>query len=62
MDITFNGEQRTVAEEATVAELVPRVGGLAVAVNGVVVPATAWSRTRLAERDEVEVVSAQQGG
>lgn len=62
MNIIVNGEPRIVEEDATVGEIVPPVGGIAVAVNGVVVPAAAWTEIRLAERDTVEVVTAQQGG
>jgi sulfur carrier protein len=36
--------------------------GLAVAVNGEVVPRTGWPATVLREGDRVEVLSAAQGG
>jgi sulfur carrier protein len=36
--------------------------GVALAVNGAVVPRAAWARTRLAPGDEVEIVQAKQGG
>ena len=36
--------------------------GIAVAVNGSVVPRAAWSEHRLVAGDEVEVVGAAQGG
>jgi thiamine biosynthesis protein ThiS len=35
---------------------------VAVALNGVVVRATAWPSTELGERDRVEIVTARQGG
>jgi sulfur carrier protein len=62
MRINVNGEPRVVAEGVTLQELVPRVPGFAVAVNGVVVAPTAWESTRLSEDDAVEVVTAHQGG
>ena len=36
--------------------------GVAVAVNGAVVPRQAWRDTRLAPGDDVEIVRARQGG
>ena len=36
--------------------------GIAVAVNGEVVPRSAWSTTRLHPGDRVEVLTAAQGG
>ncbi len=36
--------------------------GIAVAVNGVVVPRTAWRDTPLKPGDSVEIVRARQGG
>ena len=36
--------------------------GLAVALNGSVVPRAAWPRTVLREGDAVEIVQAKQGG
>ena len=36
--------------------------GIAVAINGAVVPRAAWPSTRLAAGDEVEIVRGRQGG
>jgi sulfur carrier protein len=68
MNLTVNGAPTTVADGATVADVVraltgtgePR--GVAVARGGAVVPRSAWSRTGLAEGDRIEVLSATQGG
>lgn len=62
MRIKVNGEPKVVTEGMTLQGLVPRAPGFAVAVNGVVVPPTAWESTRLSEDDAVEVVTAHQGG
>jgi sulfur carrier protein len=67
MTVLVNGEERAVADEAVlahvVAELAPAAGkGVAVAVNGAVVPRGAWSQTRLSAGDRVEVLVATQGG
>jgi sulfur carrier protein len=63
--VTVNGSQESL-EAATVAELVKaralNVAGVAVALNGRVVPRAAWPTTLLAEGDVVEIVRAMQGG
>jgi sulfur carrier protein len=66
--VLVNGEARDVAASVTVSDLLtllghdPRGAGLAVAVNGEVVPRGAWDATALGERDRVEVLGAAQGG
>ncbi|RQX04690.1 sulfur carrier protein ThiS [Micromonospora arida] len=66
MELTVNGAGRSVAAGASVADLVrdivaqPR--GVAVAVNGEVVPRTGWPARALHDGDRVEVLTAAQGG
>lgn len=66
MTITCNGE--TLTADGSVADLLgarlgdPPPSGIAVAVNGEVVPRATWSRVALADGDVVEVVTAVQGG
>jgi sulfur carrier protein len=67
MRLTVNG--RDVVESGaglSVAALVERLvearRGVAVAVNGTVVPRSTWAEARLADGDTVEVLSAAQGG
>jgi sulfur carrier protein len=66
MTVTVNGTARDLPVGATLADVVSQLTespkGVAAAVNGEVVPRRAWSATELAERDEVEVVTAVQGG
>ena len=66
MELTVNGTDRTLPVGATVADLVEAVSGqrrgVAVAVNGEVVPRTSWAETLLRAGDRVEVLSAAQGG
>lgn len=42
--------------------IVPGTRGVAVAVNGAVVPRREWDRRELADGDEIEIVQAVQGG
>jgi sulfur carrier protein len=45
-----------------VALLTPATTGVAAALNGDIVRRSAWDATRLADGDQVEVVTAVQGG
>ena len=66
--IEINGELVALEEPVTVAAVVARAGadakrgGVAVAVDGEVVPRSAWERTRVGDGQRVEVVGAIQGG
>jgi sulfur carrier protein len=66
--VTVNGSERRLQTGATVADLVkvlsgvPDGRGVAVALEGSVVPRGAWSSTMLDPGARVEVVVAVQGG
>jgi thiazole synthase len=66
--IELNGEPRELAEGATLADAVSESGadsaarGVAVALDGEVVPRGEWGATPLAEGRKVEVLAAIQGG
>jgi sulfur carrier protein len=66
MIVMVNGERREVPEEATVASLVEQLSapprGVAVAIDGEVVPRGRWAATPLRGGARVEVVAAIQGG
>ena len=78
MNITLNGASHTVATDASITALISEVTGrplaadgrardgrklgVAVARNAQVVPRSLWSATALAEGDDVELVTAVQGG
>lgn len=78
MNITLNGAQLSVADDASITTLVSQVTGrslassgqasdgqklgVAVAHNSEVVPRSQWFVTALAEGDDVELVTAVQGG
>jgi sulfur carrier protein len=65
--IRLNGSEQSVTA-ATLAELLaeqaldPAQRGVAVAVNGAVVPRAAWPQTQLRSGDQIEIVRARQGG
>jgi sulfur carrier protein len=66
MRLMVNGETRDLPAGSSVAVLVarltPAVRGVAVAVNGEVVPRSTWATAGLADGDRVEVLTAAQGG
>ena len=67
MSLSVNGSPAPLPSPATVAGLVAGLAGegargVAVAVNGEVVPRSAWDATDLQPGDRVEVLTAAQGG
>jgi sulfur carrier protein len=69
VNVIVNGDSSEVPSDATVADVVDRLGhrgpsqkGLAVALNGEVVLRSRWAETRLAEQDRIEILAAVQGG
>ena len=68
MRVVLNGESRELPEDSTVAQAVSATGasgierGIAVAVEGEVVPRGEWEGRILSEGESVEVVHAVQGG
>ena len=66
MKVVVNGNPQALPDGATVADVVrfvsPLARGVAVAVNGEVVPRTGWPGAALRDGDQVEVLTAAQGG
>jgi sulfur carrier protein len=66
VQLTVNGTSREVTGDLSVGALVARLTGaqrgVAVAVNGEVVPRSAWATAGLRDGDRVEVLTAAQGG
>ena len=65
--VTLNGEPRELREPATVEVAVHAAGapdgrGVAVAVDGEVVPRGEWATTEVRDGQQVEVLRAVQGG
>jgi sulfur carrier protein len=66
ISVELNGEAQELRDDATVADAVAAAGapdrGVAVAVDGEVVPRATWLRTVLTQGQRVEVLQAVQGG
>jgi sulfur carrier protein len=64
--VWVNGKRRELADGAAVADALAALGlppaGVAVAVDGEVVPKGRWAATPLADGARVEVLTAVQGG
>jgi len=67
MKLLVNAIESEVDEAVTIADVVAGLAGsnargVAVALNGAVVPRSRWELTRPAAGDQVEVLTAVQGG
>jgi sulfur carrier protein len=66
MEIVINGAAHQVTDDMSLERAVSLVSdavtGVAAAVNGDLVRRASWPSTRLASGDEVEVLTAVQGG
>jgi sulfur carrier protein len=67
MQLVVNAVASTVDDSITVADVVHRLAGpdprgVAVALNGGVVPRSKWADTHPADGDQIEVLTAVQGG
>ena len=66
MEITINGAPCQVCDgmslERAVALMTAAATGIAAALNGELVPRASWASTKLAPGDEIEVLTAVQGG
>jgi sulfur carrier protein len=71
--VSINGENASVEAGTTVLELIEERGragvetarggrGLAVAINGEVVPRSSWATTRVEDQDAIEILRAVGGG
>jgi sulfur carrier protein len=65
--VLLNGERREIGEGATVESVVLAAGasngrGVAVALDGEVVPRGEWASTEVRDGQQVEVLRAVQGG
>ncbi|MGP4019455.1 sulfur carrier protein ThiS [Saccharopolyspora sp. 5N708] len=66
MNVVLNGEPRETATDATLASVLREFGvperGVAVALDGAVVPRAQWPETTLRPDAAIEVLTAVQGG
>jgi sulfur carrier protein len=66
VDVWINGERRELDDGTSVADALGALGlprtGVAVAVDGEVVPRARWAATALGDGAQVEVLTAVQGG
>jgi sulfur carrier protein len=66
MQVWINGEQRELDASATLFDALRAMGapssGIAVAVDGEVVPRDGWPTRQLTDGSRVEVLTAVQGG
>lgn len=67
MQVSLNGSEHSLPDGASVKDAIDALEGgdptgVAVAVDGTVVPRSEWEQVRLSSNQKVEVVRAVQGG
>lgn len=67
MQVIVNGHEQTVTDNAHVEDLLTHIGqtdkgGIAVAINDMVVPKSQWSKQAIQDGDKVLIIKASQGG
>ncbi len=66
IEIILNGSQYQLKQPSTVAELIDSLrlpgSGIAVAINGEVIPRSKWVEMTLSAQDRVELLTIAQGG
>ena len=67
MHISFNSEPQEIPEQSCISKLLEMrqlqdKKGIAVAVNGNVIPRQHWPETQLSNNDSILVIKAAQGG
>jgi len=66
MNITLNGESRTLESDASLGQLLEMLGlgdkRIAIEVNREIVPRSEYDNFRLSESDTIEIVNAIGGG
>jgi len=63
--VSINGQKREIESGITLAKLVDELGytdGFAVAINTTFVPISKYSSTTINDGDEIDILSAIQGG
>ncbi|MCL5077235.1 MAG: sulfur carrier protein ThiS [Actinobacteria bacterium] len=64
--ISINGATMQIIKDSSVADLVSQLelpnAGVALAINGSVIPKSTWASVILADKDRIELISIAQGG
>lgn len=67
MKVYLNDKETTIDNQSTIVDLLQRhkisdTGGMAIAVNAVVVPKTTWENHTLSDQDKITLITATAGG
>lgn len=65
--VKLNGELLLIEQQLTIQELLHRVAkgrydGIAVAMNGEVIPRSQWHIKKIVDQDQIDILEAFQGG
>ncbi|WP_439184648.1 sulfur carrier protein ThiS [Carboxylicivirga taeanensis] len=67
MNLFINGQATILPENSSIDDVLKHIGqlqtgGIAVAVNDMVVPKSQWSTSQIADGDKLLIIKASQGG
>ncbi len=67
MNILINGQATDMPDNSTITSVLQHIeqhhtGGIAVAINDMVVPKSQWSDSQISDGDKVLIIKASQGG
>lgn len=66
VEILINGTTMQIIKDSSVADLVSQLelpnAGVALAINGSVIPKSTWASVTLTDKDRIELISIAQGG
>ena len=66
VEILLNGATMQIIKDSSVADLVNQLelpgAGVALAINGNVIPKSTWTSVTIADQDRIELISIAQGG
>lgn len=67
MNIFINGQATDMPDNTSIDDVLQRIGqthtgGIAVAVNDMVVPKSQWAKAQISDGDKILIIKASQGG
>ncbi|MCU4175206.1 sulfur carrier protein ThiS [Carboxylicivirga sp. N1Y90] len=67
MKISVNGQEQNMPPSSTIFDVLNQIkqadtGGIAIAINDMVVPKSKWNSAQISDGDKVLIIKASQGG
>ncbi len=67
MNIIVNGQTTDIPQNSSIEDVLHHIGqmqtgGMAIAINDLVVPKSQWAKAQITEGDKILIIKASQGG